>query len=93
MLSNILDYFDTYWGFNWSYENLKIYEDRLSSITNKDGLIYLKYFMYYIKNECYTRNVPFMSSDVTVFDFEEEIHKVKRNDSKAYDAVILKRVK
>lgn len=49
--------------------------------------------MYYIKNECYTRNVPFMSSDVTVFDFEEEIHKVKRNDSKAYDAVILKRVK
>lgn len=47
LLSNILDYFDKYFGKGWSYDYLKLYEKRISSLVKPEGIIFLHYIFDY----------------------------------------------
>ena len=47
MLSNILDYFDKYFGNCWTYDSLVQYEEKLRKIAKEDAIIFLNYIFYY----------------------------------------------
>ena len=93
LLSNILSYFDLYWGRNWKYKKLHDYEEKLKKISNPDALIFLQYIFWYNG----VNSILFDYSKIYGFDLtDEEILSFKTNfDEKQerYSAAILHRVK
>ncbi len=93
MLSNVLDYFDAYWGSYWCYSKLKEYEQSLMKIISPDGLI----FLHYIFGSSYdTLYLPFRSTNLLFSElYDEDIRDISFPDDKftIIDKVILKRVK
>lgn len=85
LLSNILDYFDSYFGDNWTYDNLKEYTQKLEEVAKSDAIIFLHYIFFYGK-ECKLIH----DSDIYKMDLKEE--KVLEIPGSC-SGIILKRVK
>jgi len=92
LLSNIMDYFDHYWGDGWDCSNLKVYERQLERLSKEDALIFLNYLFDYsvsYKPDDYI----FDGSKITVDDLnDEEVICLPDNLYTKHDGMILKRV-
>jgi len=93
LLSNILDYFYSVWGRNWSYEKLRNYEKELGNILKPEGILFLKYIFTY--DNITIDESLFPLSKVTIKDLDtEEIYKFpKSDDLDELCGIILKRNK
>jgi len=82
LLSNILDYFFTKWGYDWEYNKLELYEDSLKEIIKDEGIIFLFYmfdydYLYLIKTYGIYNIELIRSSGVSINNLKEEnIHKI-----------------
>jgi len=94
LLSNILDYFNHVWGYQWKYEDLKSYLNNLESICNNDSIIFIKY-IYYYGTKMNKKRYIFTSFGVTASDLtdEEIILFPSLPGSSISDGMVLKRVK
>ena len=92
LLSNILDYYYRYVGNNWTFEDLRKYEEQLKGLVNDEGIIFLEY-MILLATRNYFPNYLIKSSLVKSSDLlEEELHYLPTpSNLNALDGVILKR--
>lgn len=92
LLSNILDYFDKYFGKGWSYDCLKLYEKRISSLVKPEGIIFLHYIFDY---NSFDRNANLITdSSISQRTLKGEEVVLLPSDYDALDVgMILKRVK
>lgn len=85
MLSNILDYFDSHFGYGWAYSNLKYYEMRIQKLAKNDALIFLHYIFWGGQNSRLIHDSDIYMSDLN----GEEVLEIPNS----CDAVLLKRIK
>lgn len=71
LLSNILDYFNRYYDYNFTYKDLLEYESTLLNILGENGIIFLNYIMKY-KTLYFTRSNVTNSSNIKVNELEKE---------------------
>jgi hypothetical protein len=92
MLSNILDYFRGEFGEDWNYRRLLKYEKELQSLSNKGGIIFLKYLFVYRGTK--KEKIAF-NSTVSVKNLRngEKIERITFPYKEVTDAIIYKRVK
>jgi len=93
LLSNVLDYADGRWGSNWNKEQLEEYLKSLESITNDDGVIFVKYIINYITEKGFKEQI-FYDSSLSREDVDDPIVEIPKHTSTTIsDGVILRRVK
>ena len=93
LLSNILDYVEGRWGYNWRYEKLEEYVNSLTEIANESCIIYLKYIISYLTKAGVKESI-FHDSSIKHDDIKDEIYKVpKQSYNEEWDGIILRRVK
>lgn len=89
LLSNILDYFNRYYDYNFTYKDLLEYESTLLNILGENGIIFLNYIMKY-KTLYFTRSNVTNSSNIKVNELEkEELYTVCSFKDKNVDDAIL----
>ncbi len=98
LMSNILDYLDTYYGSGWDKAKLLELEEELMSIASNEAVILLNYLFAFKKINGKTR--AFRGSGITIKDLTDEEVKIyldpislEKSFTKVYDGIILKRVK
>lgn len=96
LLSNILDYFSSHWGYNWKYGQLQDYEKELECLMNPYGVIFLNYIYHYgVNDKIIRRHALIANSSVTQKELvAEEVWRLSTSEkNKCFDGIILKKVK
>ena len=93
MLSNVMDYFHTFLGENWSYTKFKEYRESLETLGKKDAYIFLHYIICYMRNGEMYRDSIINKADIDPSDLTKEELRMLSYNAFVDNGIILSRVK